>query len=175
MRRSQLLILSDELIEIMKKIGINRRHCTIGGSMILIGSGIVNVGTRIASGGDNNDLVELAEEEYWIEKSENLREEFGEVKGERRPEERVGVECDHEEADVICVILWRSWSSHRVCCVCVRLNWFEISYFLKTNPCLRRWRLRERIPCLWLWCFSELFLFLFLSKLLITSHLIHLF
>jgi len=34
-----------------------------------------------------------------------LREEFGEVKGERRPEERVGVECHDEEADVICVIL----------------------------------------------------------------------
>ncbi|RHN68506.1 hypothetical protein MtrunA17_Chr3g0114641 [Medicago truncatula] len=64
MRRSQLLILSDEFIEIMKKIGINGRHCTVGGSMILIRSGIVNVGTRIASGGDNYDLVELAEEEY---------------------------------------------------------------------------------------------------------------
>lgn len=64
MRRCQLLIFNDEFIEIVKKIGINRRHCTISGSMILIRSGIVNVGTRIASGGDNYDLVELAEEEY---------------------------------------------------------------------------------------------------------------
>lgn len=31
-----------------------------------------------------------------------LREEVGEVGGEIGPEERVGVECDDEEADVIC-------------------------------------------------------------------------
>lgn len=93
--------------------------------MILIRRWIVNVWTWIATGGDNYDLVELAEEENWIEKSENLkkeigimneweeekgggvvvtylREEVGEVGGEIRPEERVGVECDDEEADVIC-------------------------------------------------------------------------
>jgi hypothetical protein len=75
MSRCQLLILSDKFIKIMKKIGIKCGHWPISGSMVPVGRGIVNVGTWIASGGNNYNLVELTEEEYWIEKSENLKKE----------------------------------------------------------------------------------------------------
>lgn len=40
--------------------------------MVLIGSGIVNVAARVASGGDDDDLVELAQEQDRVEKSEYL-------------------------------------------------------------------------------------------------------
>lgn len=59
--------------------------------MVLVGSGIVNVAAGVASGGDDDDLVELAEEQDRVEKRENLREEIDEGEGESAPEERVGV------------------------------------------------------------------------------------
>lgn len=40
--------------------------------MVLIGSGIVNVAARVASGGDDDHLVELAKEQDRVEKSEYL-------------------------------------------------------------------------------------------------------
>lgn len=41
--------------------------------MVPVGSGIVNVAAEVASGGDDDDLVELAEEQDRVEKRENLR------------------------------------------------------------------------------------------------------
>lgn len=86
-----MLVPSDELVEIVKQIGIKRRHCSGGGTVVLVGGGIVNVAAGVASGGDDDDLVELAEEQDGVEKGEYLREEVGEGEGESAPEEGIGV------------------------------------------------------------------------------------
>lgn len=43
--------------------------------MVPFGSGIVDVGARVASGGDDDELVELAEEQDRVEKGEYLGNE----------------------------------------------------------------------------------------------------
>ena len=69
--------------------------------MVLIGRRIVEVGAGIAASGDNHNLIELTKKQDRVEKRKHMREEFGEREGESGPEERVGVERHHEEADVI--------------------------------------------------------------------------